>query len=131
MSETHIRVSGARRHETLGSADWLCLVATPTFAIMALITDVLGGGQYGHDVLEHAGWLAVERHGPDVPADERLPRGALAEADLQPTPAYSPVLMCGWKRLCLEPGDRPTRGTASLAWNASAYFAGPDGSLPS
>jgi hypothetical protein len=26
-----------------GIADWLCLAATPTFAIMALLTGVLGG----------------------------------------------------------------------------------------
>jgi hypothetical protein len=28
----------------LGAADWLCLAAAPTFAIMALLTAVLGGG---------------------------------------------------------------------------------------
>jgi hypothetical protein len=28
-----------------GVADWLCLAAAPTFAIMALLTGVLGGGQ--------------------------------------------------------------------------------------
>jgi hypothetical protein len=28
----------------LGAADWLCLAAAPTFAIMALLTCVLGGG---------------------------------------------------------------------------------------
>jgi hypothetical protein len=28
----------------LGTADWLCLAAAPTFAIMALLTGVLGGG---------------------------------------------------------------------------------------
>jgi hypothetical protein len=28
----------------LGAADWLCLAAAPTFAIMALLTVVLGGG---------------------------------------------------------------------------------------
>ncbi len=28
----------------LGAADWLCLAATPTCAIMALLTGVLGGG---------------------------------------------------------------------------------------
>ena len=27
----------------LGAADWLCLAAAPTFAIMALLTGVLGG----------------------------------------------------------------------------------------
>jgi hypothetical protein len=45
MSETHIRAKGAIHQETSGAADWLCLAATPTFAIMALITGVLGGGQ--------------------------------------------------------------------------------------
>ena len=29
----------------LGIAKWLCLAATPTFAIMVLLTGVLGGGQ--------------------------------------------------------------------------------------
>jgi hypothetical protein len=28
----------------LGAADWLCLAAAPTFAMMALFTGVLGGG---------------------------------------------------------------------------------------
>ena len=27
-----------------GTADWLCLAAAPTFAIMAMLTGVLGGG---------------------------------------------------------------------------------------
>jgi hypothetical protein len=40
---------GAIRYESgnaaaLGAADWLCLAAAPTFAIMALLTGVLGGG---------------------------------------------------------------------------------------
>ncbi len=29
----------------LGAADWLCLAAAPTFAILALLTGVLGGGE--------------------------------------------------------------------------------------
>ena len=29
----------------LGASDWLCLAAAPTFAIMALLTGVLGGGR--------------------------------------------------------------------------------------
>jgi hypothetical protein len=34
------------RHATaFRAADWLCLAAAPTFALMALITGVLGGGQ--------------------------------------------------------------------------------------
>jgi hypothetical protein len=47
---THMMEMGANRHESdgvaaLGAADWLCLAAAPTFAIMALLTGVLGGGQ--------------------------------------------------------------------------------------
>ena len=46
---THMMEMGANRHESdgvaaLGAADWLCLAAAPTFAIMALLTGVLGGG---------------------------------------------------------------------------------------
>ena len=51
MSEAHTGggACGAIRHEggnaaALGAADWLCLAAAPTFAIMALLTGVLGGG---------------------------------------------------------------------------------------
>jgi hypothetical protein len=41
---------GAIRSESghaaaLRAADWLCLAAAPTFAIMALLTSVPGGGQ--------------------------------------------------------------------------------------
>ena len=50
MSETHTgtRGSGAIRCENgnaaaIGAADWLYLAAAPTFAIMALLTGVLGG----------------------------------------------------------------------------------------
>jgi len=31
---------------TLGAANWLCLAAAPTFAIMALLTAVRGGGPH-------------------------------------------------------------------------------------
>ena len=46
---TQMTVMRANRHESdgvavLGAADWLCLAAAPTFAIMALLTAVLGGG---------------------------------------------------------------------------------------
>jgi hypothetical protein len=51
MSETHAGgcAFGAIRHESgdaaaFGAADWLSLAAAPTFAIMALLTDILGGG---------------------------------------------------------------------------------------
>jgi hypothetical protein len=50
MSEAYTGgcASGAIRDENgnvaaVGAADWLCLAAAPTFAIMALLTGVLGG----------------------------------------------------------------------------------------
>lgn len=33
-----------RNPVTLGASDWLCLAAAPTFAFMALLTGVVGGG---------------------------------------------------------------------------------------
>jgi len=57
MSDTSLDVMIAAQRETasacagsghvgaLGAADWLCLAAAPAFAIMALLTGVLGGGQ--------------------------------------------------------------------------------------
>ena len=55
MSEAYSggSASGAIRHESgqvhalvhaVGAAGWLCLAAAPTFAIMALLTSVLGSG---------------------------------------------------------------------------------------
>ena len=46
----HVTEMRAIRHESdgvavLGVADWLGLAAAPTFAIMALLTGVWGGGQ--------------------------------------------------------------------------------------
>ena len=51
MSEIPIGAGGAIPGEnanaaalaTLGFADWLCLAAAPTFALMALLTCILGG----------------------------------------------------------------------------------------
>jgi hypothetical protein len=36
--------AGRDKAAALGAADWVCLAATPTFAIMALLTGVLAGG---------------------------------------------------------------------------------------
>ena len=54
MSETHAvtRGSGAILRDdgnasTISAADFLYLAATPTFAIMALLTAILGGGPLG------------------------------------------------------------------------------------
>ena len=41
--ETASAGAGSGNAATLGAADWLCLAAAPTFAIMALLTAVLGG----------------------------------------------------------------------------------------
>ena len=52
MSEAYGRAeaSGTIPHDsgkpgTLGAAEWLCLAAAPAFALMALLTAVLGSGQ--------------------------------------------------------------------------------------
>ena len=42
--ETAGGYAGSDNAAALGAADWLCLAAAPTFAIMALLTGVLGGG---------------------------------------------------------------------------------------
>jgi hypothetical protein len=42
--ETAAGSAGSDNSAALGAADWLCLAAAPTFAIMALLTGVLGGG---------------------------------------------------------------------------------------
>jgi hypothetical protein len=56
IPDTNLDATIAAQHETsggnagsgnaaaLGAADWLSLAAAPTFAIMALLTGVLGGG---------------------------------------------------------------------------------------
>jgi hypothetical protein len=99
VSEAHTGggASGAIRHESgnaaaLGAADWLCLAAAPTFAIMALLTGVLGGGANGDHLFDRARCDTADRNGPDVCAHERLPFGALAEADRQPTKQRTPIL---------------------------------------
>lgn len=48
MSKAHTGAGGAIPGEnanpgTPGMADWLCLAAAPTFALMALLTCILGG----------------------------------------------------------------------------------------
>src|SRR6266851_2859095 len=47
----------------------------------------------GYALLGRARCVTAERNGLDVLADERLPFGALAEADLQPTKRRPPVLI--------------------------------------
>src|ERR1700731_4545726 len=42
--EIAVGSAGSVNAAALGAADWLCLAAAPTFAIMALLTGVFGGG---------------------------------------------------------------------------------------
>ena len=96
MSETHTARggSGAILREdgtaaTIGAADWLYLAAAPTFAIMALLT--VRWRIAGYALLGRAGRVAAWRNGPNVPADERLPSGALAETLLQTARRHASV----------------------------------------
>ena len=68
------------------------LGATPTFAILALLT---GSGREpaGHALLGGASASPLSGMVTDVPAHERLPFGALAEAGLQPAKRCPPVLI--------------------------------------
>ena len=43
-AETIARREGWRPAARRGAADWLCLAAAPSFALMALLTGALGGG---------------------------------------------------------------------------------------
>ena len=42
--ETAGACAGSGNAAAFGAADWLCLAAAPTFAIMALLTSILGSG---------------------------------------------------------------------------------------
>ena len=48
MSDTHSKITGAYvgngKAAVFGAVDWLSLAAAPTFAMMALLTGVLGDG---------------------------------------------------------------------------------------
>ena len=86
MSEAY---TGGGNAAALGAADWLCLAAAPTFAITAY--GCSWWRPVGYALLGRARCVIAERNGPDVLADECLPFGALAEADLQPTTASVPI----------------------------------------
>ena len=93
-------VTQARRHDAAGVSDtrgddegvvaapamakWLRLAATPTFAVMALLTVVLDSG-LPNALCSAAGQLWPGRNGADVSADGGLSFGAMAEADLAAT----------------------------------------------
>jgi hypothetical protein len=51
LDETAIRQS--RTGLDLGAADWLHLASTPTFAIMALLINLSGGGSMGGSMADH------------------------------------------------------------------------------
>jgi hypothetical protein len=73
-----VQISSRRRGTV-----WLSLAAALTFAVMALLTEAYGGGPA--DILCSAapGGVPFSGHDGDVPADERLPLGAVAEAGIQ------------------------------------------------
>ncbi len=128
MSEAHTGgcTGGAIRSEggnaaALGAADWLCLAAAPTFAIMALLTGVLGGGP--HDMLCPAAQDASPLSGMAMMylLDECLPFDALAEADLQPAKRCPPVLIR--RSLRLKPHRGDPKGSVQ-EWHAAAGSAG-------
>jgi hypothetical protein len=89
------RAVGAIRSESgsstastaLRAADWLCLAATPAFAIAALLTGVFGGGQ------------------PDIlclAAEHTSPMGGMTLMYLLMSAFYSPP----WLHLIRRNGDR-------------------------
>jgi hypothetical protein len=71
----------------LRAADWLCLAATPAFAIAALLIGVFGGGQ--PDILCSA-------------AEHTLPMGGMTLMYLLMSAFYSPP----WLHLIRRSGDR-------------------------
>ena len=85
----------SRRGAGHGAADWLSLAAAPTFAFMALLTAVPGGGPLEMLCSAAPGASPFTRNGAHVPADERLPSGALAEADLQSANSASELGVLG------------------------------------
>ena len=106
MSEAEIggRACGETRDENgnadaLGATDWICLAADADFRHHGAADGCSRRRLAGHGVFGRS-CLAARRNGPDVPADERLPFGALAEADLEPTKRRSPVLIrrSNWTR---------------------------------
>ena len=66
----------ARDAINFGAAEWLCLAAAPTFAIMALLTS-----------------FGAQRNDSDVRADERFSRRTLGEVDFPPTKRRPPALI--------------------------------------
>ena len=77
--------AGRARRAVLHAAEWLCLAATPTFAVLAILTSMQDWGRYDCALLRRAGWIDVEWNGADVRADERLPCATLAEVNVQST----------------------------------------------
>ena len=55
--------------------------------------EYLWWGTAGYTLLGHAWCVTAERNGPNVPANERLPFGALVEADFRPAKRRPPVVM--------------------------------------
>lgn len=58
MSPHPAGTTPVHRRAAAGAADWLCLAATPTFAVMALLTVVSGGAAEGLCAAAHASPLS-------------------------------------------------------------------------
>ena len=58
--ETADAYTRSRNAAALGAADWLCLAAAPTFAAMAVMTGILGGGPSDMlcSAMRDASWLS-------------------------------------------------------------------------
>jgi hypothetical protein len=89
------------------AADRLSFAAAPTFAMMALLTGILG-----YALLGRARRVTAGRHGPDVPADERVPFGSLAEMDFQAMKRCPPILQAA---STMNPATLVTPGLRRLA----------------
>jgi hypothetical protein len=96
-------MEASKRTPALGAADWISLAAAPTFAIMALLTGIPGGGSPDMLCSATQRCIAADRNGLDVFADERFPFGAMAEADLPRGKHCPPVMAQDFVSLALAP----------------------------
>jgi hypothetical protein len=78
--------TGSDKAAALRTADWLCFAATPTFAIMALLAGVLGGGPLD-------AFCSAAHHG--LPLNGMVPMYALMSA-FHSAPWLRAI--AGWRR---------------------------------
>jgi hypothetical protein len=107
--ETAGACAGSGNATALGAADLLCLAAAPTFAIMALLTGVLGGGR--PDMLCSAAQDASPLNGMVAVVIRRSPD--------QAAPSLSRRLVRHWADRRNHRGNRCKRPSSSAARRAS------------